>query len=103
MGPFIVSGIIGIMIASLNFVGSLLYSSRIITPSKITSIALVLAGFIGRLTILSLLFLGLSKVKGIHFSTLLVSFIMSYTFFLILKTLSLYPTFKPFKQKLLER
>lgn len=102
MSSFVISGIIGILIAFLNFVGSLIYSSKIITPSKITSVALVLAGFIGRLTILSFLFFGLSKVKGIHFSTLLISFIICYTFCLILKMISLYPTFKQFRQKLLE-
>lgn len=102
MSPLIISGIIGIMIGLLNFMGSLFYSSKIFTTSKLTSIALVLAGFIGRLIILSLLFFGLSKIRGIHFSTLLLAFIMSYTICLILKTFSLYPTFKQFKQKLLE-
>lgn len=99
MNSFLLSGMIGTTLALLNFIGSLIYSSKIIIVSKVTSVALALAGFMGRLAILSLIFYGLSRVKGIHFQTALVSFILCFTLCLIFKTMFLYRKLSAFRQK----
>jgi hypothetical protein len=99
MNLLVLSGMIGILLALLDFFGSTLYSSRITMASKVTSVALALAGFLGRLGILSLIFYALSQVKSIHFQMTLLSFVLCFTLCLVLKTMIFYRKLKSVKQK----
>jgi hypothetical protein len=99
MNVLVLSGMVGILLALLDFFGSILYSSRITMASKVTSVALTLGGFIGRLGILSLIFYGLSQVKAIHFQITLLSFVLCFTLCLVLKTMFFYRKLKSVKQK----
>ena len=99
MNSFLLGGIVGVGLALLNFFSSTLFSSKTIRVTKLTSVVWALGGFVARLMILSLLFYGLSKVKGIHFQTTLVIFAFSFTFCLILKITQFYQELKFFKQK----
>lgn len=99
MNSYLLGAIVGITLAVLNFLGSSVISSKIIFGSKLTSVALALGGFIIRLTILGLLFYGLSNVKGIHFQTALVSFIFCFTVCLIFRTMRFYREFRSFPLK----
>ena len=100
MNAFLLGGIVGFILALLNFWGSTFVSSRSLGHPKLTSMALSLGGFIARLTILILVFYGLSKVRGIHFQTTLVVFVVGFTFCLALKTLRFYREVKLMRQKL---
>ena len=100
MNAFLLGGIVGFILALLNFWGSTFISSKILPRPKLTSVALTLGGFIARLTILILVFYGLSKVRGIHFQTTLVVFVVGFTFCLALKTLRFYREVKLMRQKL---
>jgi len=99
MNPFVLSSGIGILLALLDFFGSLLYSSRITMVSKVTSVALALGGFIIRLGMLSLIFYGLSGIKEIHLPMTLLSFILCFTLCLVLKTALFLRKLKSLKQK----
>ena len=101
MNASVLGGMIGIVLALLDFSGSLLYSSRITMVSKVTSVALTLGGFIGRLGILSLIFYALSRVKSIHFQITLLSFVLCFTLCLVLKTMFFYRKLKSVNQKTL--
>lgn len=101
MNVFALSGMVGILLALLDFFGSILYSSRVTMASKVTSVALTLGGFIGRLGILSIIFYGLSRVKSLHFQVTLLSFVLCFTLCLILKTLFFYRKLQSVKQKTL--
>lgn len=99
MNVLILSGMVGILLAILDFFSSILYSSRITMVSKVTSVALTLGGFIGRLGILSIIFYALSQVKSIHFQVTLLSFVLCFTLCLVLKTIFFYRKLKSVKQK----
>ena len=99
MNVLVLSGMVGILLALLDFFGSILYSSRITMASKVTSVALTLAGFIGRLGILIAMLYALSQVKSIHFQITLLSFVLCFTLCLVLKTMFFYRKLKSVKQK----
>ncbi|MCX8118401.1 MAG: hypothetical protein N3G78_10755 [Desulfobacterota bacterium] len=90
MNPFLFGTGVGIGLALLNFLASTFLSSKVIQRSKLTSVLIALAGFIGRLTGLGLIFYGLSRVKGIHFQAALVSFLICFTLLLVVKTIRFY-------------
>lgn len=98
MDSFLLGGIIGVTLALLNFLTSIFVSTKVIFGTKLTSVALALGGFLARLTVLSLLFYALSKVRGVHFQTALVSFIFCFTLCLILKTVIFYRRLRAFPQ-----
>ncbi len=81
---------VGIALALLNFLASTFISSKVILRSKFTSVLIALAGFMARLTALSLIFYGLTGVKEIHFQTALLSFVLCFTLLLIIKTMRFY-------------
>lgn len=81
---------VGIALALLNFLASTFISSKVIHRSKLTSVAIALAGFIVRLAVLSLIFYGLTGMKEIHFQTALLSFVLCFTLLLIIKTMRFY-------------
>ncbi len=95
MNPFLLGVITGVTLASLNFFSSAFYSSKIISHSKMTSIILVLIGFVTRLMIIGIIFYGLTKVKWIHFQTSLISFVIFFTLCTIWKTAQVYRKAKP--------
>ena len=95
MSPFLLGVIIGVALALLYFVASAFYSSRIVSHSKMTSIALVLIGFIVRLTMICIIFYGLTEVKWIHFQTSLITFVIFFTLCTIWKTTRVYREEKP--------
>ncbi len=90
MNPLLFGTIVGIALALLNFLASTFISSKVIYRSKLTSVVIALGGFIARLTALSLIFYGLTRVKEIHFQTALLSFAICFTLFLIIKTMRFY-------------
>jgi hypothetical protein len=87
MNSFVAGALIGITLALSNFYVSTRLSAKLLTVSKVTSVGLAVGEFIARLTILSLLFYGLSKIKTVHFQTALVAFLLCFTGCLILKTI----------------
>jgi len=95
MNPIFLGMITGIVLALLNFLASTFYSSRIISHSKMTSIALTLIGFITRLTMIGLIFYGLTRVKWIHFQTSLITFVIFFTLCTIWKATRVYREAKP--------
>lgn len=90
MNPFLSGTMVGFTLALLNFLVSTFISSKVIYRSKLTSVVIALGGFIARLTALSLIFYGLTRVKEIHFQTALLSFAICFTLFLIIKTMRFY-------------
>jgi hypothetical protein len=86
MGPFLWGGIIGSVLAVLNLWASFLYSSRVVVSAKPFAVGLALIGFAVRLTLLALIFYGLSGFKAIHFRTTLISFIVAYSGCLLWKS-----------------
>lgn len=103
MNPFLFGIILGVVLALLNFLASRFYSLRIITRSRMTSIVLALVGFIGRLTMIGIIFYGLTKVKWIHFQTFLITFVIFFTLCTIWKAAQLYRDAKPLSQQHIER
>jgi uncharacterized membrane protein len=95
MGPFFLGCVVGIALALLNFLASAFYSSRIISHSKMTSIVLALIGFITRLTMIGIIFYGLTRVKWIQFQTCLVTFVIFFTLCTIWKAIRVYREAKP--------
>ncbi len=95
MSPFILGSAIGIALALLNFWASTFYSSKILTRSQITSTLLTLIGFIGRLTLIGVIFYLLTKVNWIHFKTSLITFVISFTLCIIWKATRFYKEAKP--------
>jgi hypothetical protein len=86
MGPFLWGGVIGVALAVLNLWASLLYSSRVVVSSGPFAVGLVLIGFAVRLSLLGLIFYGLSSVKAIHFRTTLISFVIAFSGCLLWKS-----------------
>jgi hypothetical protein len=95
MGPFILGSAVGIALAILNFWASIFYSSKILTRSQITSTLLALIGFIGRLTLIGVIFYLLTGVTWIHFKTSLITFVICFTLCLIWKATRVYRETKP--------
>jgi hypothetical protein len=60
-----------------------------------TSVALALIGFVGRLTLIGIIFYGLTRVRWIHFQTALITFAASFTLFTIWKATRVYREAKP--------
>lgn len=90
MNPFLFGTGVGIALALLNFLASTFISSRVIRRTKLTSVLIALAGFMGRLAGLGLVFYGLSRVKEIHFQTALLSFLLCFTLLLFVKIIRFY-------------
>jgi hypothetical protein len=84
-----------VALALLNFLASLFFSSKIISHAKMTSVALALIGFVGRLTLIGIIFYGLTRVRWIHFQTALITFAASFTLFTIWKATRVYREAKP--------
>ncbi|MBM4339616.1 MAG: hypothetical protein FJ110_08725 [Deltaproteobacteria bacterium] len=90
MNPYFWGTTVGVGLALLNFLASTFLSSKAIYRSKLTSVVIALGGFIARLGALSLIFYGLTGVKEIHFQTALLSFVLCFTVFLVIKTMRFY-------------
>ena len=95
MISFILGGIVGIGLALLNFWASTFYSSKILTRSQITSTLLTLIGFIGRLTLIGVIFYLLTRVTWIHFKTSLITFVIVFTLCTIWRATRFYREAKP--------
>jgi hypothetical protein len=95
MNPILLGSFVGIALALLNFLASTFYSSRIISHSKMTSIALAFIGFVTRLSIIGIIFYGLTRVKWIHFKTSLITFVIFFTLCIIWKATRVYREAKP--------
>jgi len=95
MNSFLLGGLVGIALALLNFLGSALYSSRVISHSKMTSIVLAVIGFFTRFTMIGIIFYGLTKVKWIHFQTTLITFVIFFTLCIIWKATHISREAKP--------
>ena len=95
MNSILLGMIIGMALALLYFVASAFFSSKIISHAKMTSIPLALIGFVGRLTLIGIIFYGLTRVKWIHFQTSLITFAAFFTLFTIWKATRVYREAKP--------
>jgi len=96
MSPFLLGMITGAALALLNFLASAFYSSKIISHDKMISVLLLLIGFITRLTMIGIIFYGLTRVKWVHFQTSLISFVIVFTLCAIWKATRVYREAKPF-------
>jgi hypothetical protein len=90
MSPFFLGGVVGVILAILNFYASVYVSFKTISTLGMSSVALTVLGFFARLVLLGLIFYGLASVKEIHFRTALISFIAAFTVCLIWKASRLY-------------
>lgn len=90
MNPVTVGALVGVTLAGLNFLVATWISSKVPFRVKLTSVALILAGFVGRLGSLGLLFYGLSRMKEVHFPTALLTFAGTSTVCLALKAVRFY-------------
>jgi hypothetical protein len=90
MSPFFLGGMVGVILAILNFYASVYVSFKTISTLGMSSVALTVLGFFARLLLLGLIFYGLASVKEIHFRTALISFIAAFTVCLIWKASRLY-------------
>jgi hypothetical protein len=95
MNPFLLGVIIGVALALLNFLASGFYSSRVTSHSGMTSVVLILVGFIVRLTMVGIVFYILTRVKWIHFQTALITFAAFFTLMTIWKATRVYREAKP--------
>jgi len=98
MGSLFLGGIVGIALSVLVFWASAFSSSKILSSFKGLSVAIALVSFVVRLTLVGLVFYGLSRVKGIHFQAALLAFAAGFTACLILKAVRSYQklgTMKP--------
>ena len=95
MNPFLLGGVVGVALALLNYFASAFCSSRSISHSKMTSVVLVLIGFIVRLTMIGIIFYGLTRVQSIHFQTSLITFVIFFTLCTIWKATRAYREAKP--------
>jgi len=86
MKPFLIGNLVGITLALLYFLASAIYSSRIVSSSKMMSVPLALVGFFVRLATIGLIFYGLSSIKEIHFQTALITFVLCFTVCTVWKT-----------------
>jgi len=89
----------GVALALLNFLASGFYSSKVVAHAQMTSVALALIGFIARLTMIAVVFYGLTRVKWIHFQTSLITFAIFFTLCTLWKAARLYREAKPIKQQ----
>jgi hypothetical protein len=95
MNSILLGMIAGVALALLNFLASGFYSYEVISHLKMTSIALALIGFIARLTMIGIIFYGLTRVKWIHFQTCLITFVIFFTLCTIWKATRVYREAKP--------
>ncbi len=95
MNSILLGMIAGVALALLNFLASGFYASKIISHAKMTSIALALIGFIARLTMIGIVFYGLTRVKWIHFQTSLITFVIFFTLCTIWRAIRVYREAKP--------
>jgi hypothetical protein len=96
MNPVLMGIITGVVLALFNFLASVFYSSKVISHhSKMTSIGLVLIGFVTRLTMIGIIFYGLTKIKWIHFQTSLITFLIFFTLCAIWNATRVYREAKP--------
>jgi len=95
MSPYLLGIVVGVILALLNFLASTFYASRIISHSKMTSIALALIGFVTRLGMIGIIFYGLTRVKWIHFQTSLITFVIFFTLCTLWKATRVYREAKP--------
>ena len=95
MDPFLLGIMAGGALALIYFLTSALFSSRVVARFQAISVPLALMGFVGRLTVVGIIFYGLSRVKAIHFQTALITFVVSYTVCTIWKASRVYREAKP--------
>ena len=95
MNSILLGMIAGVALALLNFLASGLYSSRVTSHSGMTSVVLILVGFIVRLTMVGIVFYSLTKVKWIHFQTSLITFAIFFTLCTLWKAARIYREAKP--------
>jgi hypothetical protein len=99
MNSILLGMITGAALALLNFLASGFYSSKVIAHAQMTSVALALIGFIARLTVIAVIFYGLTRVKWIHLQTSLITFALFFTLCTIWKAARMYREAKPIKQQ----
>jgi hypothetical protein len=95
MNSILLGMIAGVALALLYFLASGFYSYKIISHLKLTSVALALIGFIARLTMIGIIFYGLTRVKWIHFQTSLITFAIFFTLCTLWKAAHIYREAKP--------
>lgn len=77
--PALFGVIIAFALALANLYASAFILCRAIEISKATSQALILFGFVGRLTVIGLVFFLISRIRQINLFTTLITFVLIYT------------------------
>ena len=99
MNSILLGMITGVALALLNVLASGFYSSRVVAHAQMTSVALALIGFIARLTMIAIIFYGLTRVKWIHFQVSLITFAIFFSLCTLWKAARIYREAKPVKQQ----
>ncbi len=95
MDPFVWGIMVGVALGLLYFLASAYFSSRVVTRFQAISVPLALMGFVGRLTGVGIILYGLTRVKGIHFPTTLITFVVFFTVCTIWKAFRICREAKP--------
>lgn len=75
--------IVGLLLAAAQSLFSSFLTAKAISSSLIRSEAMILFGFLFKITILGLIFFALSKVQALHFAVMLISFMAGVTALLV--------------------
>jgi hypothetical protein len=103
MKSLLVGNFIGIILALLYYWASARYSMQVVSSSRITAVPLTLVGFGIRLIILSLIFYCLSRINGLHFKAVLITFVLAYSVCTFWRANRLFRETGALKQKPIER
>jgi len=95
MNSILLGMITGVALALLNFLASGFYSSKVVAHAQMTSVVLVVIGFVVRLTMVGIVFYILTRVKWIHFQTSLITFAVFFTLCILWKAARIYREAKP--------
>ncbi len=95
MDSFLLGIIVGVVLGLLYFGASAYFSSRVVARFQAISVPLALMGFVGRLTLVGIILYGLTRVKGIHFQTTLITFVIFFTLCTIWKAFRICRETKP--------
>ena len=81
--PLVLGIVAGFLLALINFYVSVFLSSRTKMRSIITSGIIIISGFVFRLTVLGVIFYGLSKISLLNIVAVLITFLVSFTILLV--------------------
>ena len=81
--PLFLGGGIGLLLALANVYASFTLSSKALTTSLVRSEAIILFGFLLRLTAVGFIFYGLSRIPALNIAAALITFLVGFTVMLV--------------------